>query len=95
MSLLCADAAVVNVRVLCVDVNIGWPGMVHDARVFANLSLYLKGSNGTVPPYWTLSISGVDVPQLLQGDQLYFLKLWLMKPYLENASITAQERNYN
>ena len=32
------------------DICVGWPGRVHDARVFANSSLYDKGNNGTLFP---------------------------------------------
>ena len=39
--------AVVDFRGIFMDVNIGWPGKVHDARVFVNSSFYLKASNGT------------------------------------------------
>lgn len=42
--------AVVDFWGLFMDVNIGWPGTVHDARVFANSSLYRRGSNGTLLP---------------------------------------------
>ena len=42
--------AAVDFRGLFMDINIGWPGKVHDACVFASLSLYLKGSNGTLLP---------------------------------------------
>ena len=77
------------------DINIGWPGKVHDARVFANLSLYLKGSNGTLLLNWKHCISGVDILLLILGDPAYPLLPLLMKPYLENASTTAKERIYN
>ena len=30
------------------NVYIGWPGRVHDARVFANSALYQKGQSGTL-----------------------------------------------
>ena len=77
------------------DVNIGWPGKVHDARVFANSSCYRKGSNGTLFPDWSRVIGGVSVPLVILGDPAYPLLPWLMKPYLENASTTPQQRNFN
>ena len=33
-----------------IDIYVGWPGRVHDARVFANSSLYQKGQNGNLLP---------------------------------------------
>ena len=77
------------------DVNIGWPGKVHDARVFANSSLYNKCMKGTFVPKRPKIIEGVEVPLLILGDPAYPLLPWLMKPYIENSSITSRERNYN
>ena len=36
--------AVVDFQGLFIDVNIGWPGKIHDARVFANSSCYRKAT---------------------------------------------------
>ena len=87
--------AIVECRGIFIDVNIGWPGKVHDARVFANSSCYRKGSNGTFFPDWSRVIGGVSVPLVILGDPAYPLLPWLMKPYLENASTTPQQRNFN
>ena len=42
-------------------VYIGWLGKVHDARVFSNSSIYLKGMEGTLLPSWNKLINGVQV----------------------------------
>ncbi len=53
----------------CWKVYIGWPGRVHDARVFVNSSLYQKGQGGTLFPDWKQTIS--VVPLLVLGDPAY------------------------
>ncbi len=37
---------------LFLDAYIGWPGKVHDARVFVNSSLYRKGKSGSILLNW-------------------------------------------
>lgn len=40
--------ALVDHNYCFMDVNIGWPGSCHDARVFSNSSVYTKGNNGSL-----------------------------------------------
>lgn len=40
--------AVVDHRYLFRDMNIGWPGSVHDARVLVNSALFKKGEDGMI-----------------------------------------------
>ena len=87
--------AIVEFRGLFIDVNIGWPSNVHDARVFANSSCYRKGNSGTMFPVKVIMIGGVSVPLVILGDPAYPLLPWLMKPYLENSSTTPQQRTFN
>lgn len=87
--------ALVDFRGIFLDMNIGWPGKVHDARMFANSSLYQKAISGTLLPDWPKVINGVKVPLVILGDPAYPLKTWLMKPYLDNPGITVKERLFN
>ena len=60
------------------DINIGWPGRVHDARVFANSEIVHKGENGTLFPKWTKKIviqrRETDLPVTIIADPAYPLK---------------------
>ena len=87
--------AVVDFRGRFLDVNIGWPGKVHDARVLVNSSFYKKSISGTLVPDWSQKIGGVNVPLLVLGDPAYPLLSWLMEPYIETPNSTPEERNFN
>ena len=54
--------AVVDFRSRFLDVNVGWPGEVHDTRVLVNSSLYRKAINGTLVPDWSKRIDRTSVP---------------------------------
>ena len=87
--------AVVSSSGYFLDVNIGWPGKIHDARVLANSSLYHKANNGELLPDWKRTINGVEVPLVLLRDPAYPLLPWLMKPYRENSAVTPQRTHFN
>ena len=55
----------VDFRGIFMDVYIGWPGKVHDARVFANSRVFKHGNEGTLFPDWKKDISGVQVNELI------------------------------
>lgn len=77
------------------DVYIGWPGKVHDARVFANSSLYTKGCNGDLFQPMSRKIGDVNVPLVILGDPAYPLLPWLMKPYVENEHTPSDQKLFN
>ena len=85
----------VDFRGQFMDVNIGWPGKVHDARVFANSALYSKANNGELFPDWHRNLCGGDVPLVILGDPAYPLLPWLMKPYVENDRTTPEQKHFN
>ena len=78
------------------DINIGWPGKVHDARVFGNSTLYHKGQNGSLfPASMAKEINGVNVPLLILADGAYPLLPWVMKPFPDNGALDAEKSHYN
>ena len=50
---------------------IGWPGSVHDARVFAHSPLYTKVTEKELLPNKTLTVNGMELPLYLIGDSAY------------------------
>ena len=76
------------------DICVGWPGKVHDARVFKNSPLFaLCCARTFLPPDMSVMISGVRVPPL--GDSAYALSEWLMKPYTDRGNVTPDETSFN
>ena len=65
--------ALVDHLELFMDVCIGWPEKVHDARVFANSSLHHRGRTSTLSPDWKRNICGVEVGTCMQYSVIYRL----------------------
>ena len=79
-----------------VDIFVGWPAKVHDARVFRNSPLFSHCCARTFPPPdLSRVISGVRVPPLILGDSAYALTDWLMKPYTDRGNFTREQVNFN
>ncbi|XP_003389375.1 PREDICTED: protein ANTAGONIST OF LIKE HETEROCHROMATIN PROTEIN 1-like [Amphimedon queenslandica] len=87
--------AVVDHNYVFRDINIRWPGSVHDARVFVNSSLYHKAINREILTGNELKIDDKVVPLFLIGDSAYPLSSWLMKPFAHNTELNDSERKYN
>ncbi|XP_046544977.1 protein ANTAGONIST OF LIKE HETEROCHROMATIN PROTEIN 1-like [Haliotis rubra] len=77
------------------NINIGWPGRVHDARVFVNSDIYFLGDDGSLLPNWSKNIGNTQMPLVLLGDAAYPLKSWLLKPYTGRANLTPAQSTFN
>ena len=77
------------------NINVGWPGSVHDARVLANFELYWQATQGEILNGEHLVIHRQDVPIFLVGDSAYPLSTWLMKPFPYSAGLTQAEKRFN
>ena len=78
-----------------IDIYVGWPGQVHDARVFANSTLFRRGETKTLLPDWNERIDGVDVPLVMLGDLAYPLLCWLMKGFPDTSNLIRSEKRFN
>uniref|UniRef100_A0A8C4VL95 DDE Tnp4 domain-containing protein n=1 Tax=Gopherus evgoodei TaxID=1825980 RepID=A0A8C4VL95_9SAUR len=61
------------------NIHVGWPGRVHDARVFRNQKI---------------TVGDVEMPIVILGDPAYLLMPWLMKPYTGSLDSGQELFNY-
>ncbi len=80
---------------LFTDIYVGWPGRVHDARVFANSASYRKAQDSKLLPNWTESVAGSNLSLVLLGDLAYPLLPWMMKAFPDNGRLSRQQRTFN
>ncbi|XP_065435901.1 uncharacterized protein LOC135979501 isoform X1 [Chrysemys picta bellii] len=73
--------ALVNHRGRFTNINVGWPGKGHDARVFRNSGLFRWLQEGIYFPDHKITVGDVEMPVVILGDPAYPLMPWLMKPY--------------
>ena len=86
---------VVDSKGCFIDVNIGWPGKAHNARVLTNSTFYRKATSGHLLPNSKRVINGVEIPLLILGDPTHPVLPWMMKLFTDNGHLTAAERHYN
>ena len=78
-----------------IDIYVGWPGRVHDARVFVNSSLYKRVQDGTLFPDWKHTIFGKEIPLLMLGDPAYPLLPWLKKVFPDSDTLSHEQKTFN
>lgn len=87
--------AVVDHKYLFRDICIGWPGSVHDARVFAHSSLYKKATEGQILNGPCMNVASESISPFLIGDSAYPLLPWVMKPFPHNNALSDAQKNFN
>ncbi|XP_065423512.1 uncharacterized protein LOC135975653 isoform X1 [Chrysemys picta bellii] len=76
------------------NINMGWAGRVHDARVFRNTTLFKGLQQGTYFPDQKITVGDVEMPIVILGDPAYPLMPWLMKPYTGSLDRSQELFNY-
>ena len=78
------------------DICVGWPGSVHDARVFANSLIYkIITEEKLLDNVGNRTILGRQIQPCLVGDSAYPMHTWLVKPFNFNSSLTAKQKHFN
>jgi hypothetical protein len=74
--------AVIYCNYIFRNVVIGWPGSVHDTRVFSNSAIFTKGrDNCLFLDDLNREICGVEMPPVIIADSAYPLLSWVLKGY--------------
>ena len=87
--------AVVDYKYIFRDICVGWPGSVHDARVFKNSGIYTKLSVDKILDGSEIQISDTTIPLFIIGDSAYPLSKFLMKPFAHNTALSPQQKTFN
>ncbi|KAG6929899.1 hypothetical protein G0U57_004774, partial [Chelydra serpentina] len=75
------------------NINIGWLGKVHDARVFRNSGLFRRLQEGIYFPNHKITVGDVEMPIVILRDPAYPLMPWLMKPY--TGALDSEKELFN
>ncbi|EMP29947.1 hypothetical protein UY3_12939 [Chelonia mydas] len=76
------------------NINVGWPGKVHDTHVFRIAGLFQQLQQGTYFPDQKITFGDVEMPIVILGDPAYPLMPWLMKPYTGTLDSSQELFNY-
>ncbi|GFV42591.1 protein ALP1-like [Trichonephila clavipes] len=86
--------AVVDGNSYFMNINLRWPGSVHDARVFRNSQLYyLAGVTSKLFSPANVTVYNNSYKPFLVADSTYPLLPWVMKPY--GGRLTREMANFN
>ena len=83
---------VVDTAYKFIDINVGWPGKVHDARVFANSAIFNNGEASKLfPETKAKEINGVRIPVIIIADAAYPLLNWVQKPFPDHGNLSQEK----
>ena len=87
---------VVDAAYQFIDINVGWPGKVHDARVFANSAIFKNGEASKLfPETKAKEINGVRIPVIIIADAAYPLLNWVQKPFPDHGNLSQEKLHFN
>ncbi|KAG6933784.1 hypothetical protein G0U57_018479, partial [Chelydra serpentina] len=75
------------------NINVRWPGKVHDTHLFRNSGLFRRLQEGIYFPEHKITVGDVEMPIVILGDPAYLLMPWLMKPY--TGALDSEKELFN
>jgi len=75
------------------DICVGWPGSVHDARVFKNSGIYNQLATDMILDGIEIQISGTIIPLFIIGDSAYPLSKIPMKSFADNTTLSPLQKH--
>lgn len=88
--------AVVDHQYIFRDICVGWAGSVDDARILVNSSIYRRITEDKIlQEVGFRTICGKKIPVHIIGDSAYPMDTWLIKPFTDNPSLTAEQKYFN
>lgn len=86
---------IVGAKLLFFHVATGYPGSLHDARVWSNTQVYVKIKSGEILKYTEEIVENFRIKPLILGDGAYPLSPNLMKPYPFSNQLSREEKKIN
>ena len=78
--------AVCDHQMVFTDCYAGWPGSVHDARIFKNSDLFKRVSD---------DLNVMPNGSYILGDSVYPLLPWLLTPFKDIGTLTEAQKKFN
>ena len=86
---------IVGANLIFLHVATGFPGSIHDARMWTKSEIHTKIERGDILQYTEKIIGNLRVKPLILGDGAYTLNPNLMKPYRHSIQLSLEHRKFN
>ena len=86
---------IVGANLVFLHVATGFPGSIHDARMWMKTEIHTKIESEAILQYPEKIIGNFRVKPLILGDGAYTLSPNLMKPYRHTIQLSREQRKFN
>ena len=87
--------AVCDMSLKFLDISVGYPGSLHDARVFSLSPFYDKVTKGQLLNGPTRLLNGITVGPIIAADSAYPLSSFIIKPFSNRRRLSETQVRFN